>query len=187
MIQDSFRVQFCIKDIACKEDVDKWLSKLATSSNIKYNTESGGHARKGKRVLFAGQYICQCKRKKLTKRQEDAKKKAQQRKQLRRQAHPMNTTEDQFDLLSKNRDKKTDCQSKMSVKIFTKCAIKLMKCVKLNYGGTTITASTAFTYRVSALSFHQQRLPLRIILRWVCLPQRPSTTMRQSLCRILCQ
>ena len=63
MIQDSFRVQFCIKDIACKEDVDKWLSKLATSSNIKYNTQSGGHARKGKRVLFAGQYICQCKRK----------------------------------------------------------------------------------------------------------------------------
>ena len=85
MIQDSFRVQFCIKDIACKEDVDKWLSKLGTSSNIKYNTETWGHARKGKRVLFAGQYICQCKRKKLTKKQEDAKKKAQQRKQLRRQ------------------------------------------------------------------------------------------------------
>jgi len=131
MIQDSFRVQFCIKDIACKEDVDKWLSKLATSSNIKYNTESGGHARKGKRVLFAGQYICQCKRKKLTKKQEDAKKKAQQRKQLRRQAHPMNTTEDQFDLLSKNRDKKTDCQSKMSVKIFTKRAINEMCEVEL--------------------------------------------------------
>ena len=106
-------MQFCIKDIACKEDVDKWLSNLATLSNIKYNTESGGHARKGKGVLFAGQYICQCKGKKLTKKQEDAKKKAQQRKQLRRQAHPTNTTEDQLDLLSKNRDKKTDCQSKM--------------------------------------------------------------------------
>ena len=60
--------------------------------------------------------------KKLTKQQEDAKKKTLQRKQMQRQAHPMNTAADQLDLLSKTRDKKTDCQSKMCVEIFTKRA-----------------------------------------------------------------
>ena len=70
---------------------------------------------------------------KINQKKADAKKKAQQWKQLRRQAHPMNTTEDQFHLLSKNRDKKTDYQSKMSVKIFTKRAINEMCEVELNH------------------------------------------------------
>jgi len=119
-MQDSFKVKFCIKDKTCTEEVDNWLSKLAISSNIKYNTESGGRTRSGKRVSFARWYICQCKRKKLTKKQEAAKRKAQEKKQLQKQSHPMNTEPQQLDLLSKNRDKKTDCESKMSIKIFTK-------------------------------------------------------------------
>lgn len=80
--QDSFRVHFYIKEINCKEEVDNWLSKLATSSNIKYNTESGGRSRTGKRVAFARWYICQCKQKNLTKNQEAAEMRVQQKKQL---------------------------------------------------------------------------------------------------------
>ena len=120
VLEGSFRVQFCIKNVTCKDDVDIWLSKLATSSNIKYNMESGGRSRTGKRVSFARWYICQCKRKKLTKKQESAKKKVQDKKHLQRQAHPKNTVPEQLDLLSKTRDKKTDCDSKLSIKIFTK-------------------------------------------------------------------
>ena len=130
-MQDSFKVRFCIKDITCKEEVDNWLSKLAISSNIKYNTESGGRTRSGKRVSFARWYICQCKRKKLTKKQEAAKRKAQEKKQLQKQSHPMNTEPQKLDLLSKNRDKKTDCESKMSIKIFTKRTSKEMCEVEL--------------------------------------------------------
>lgn len=80
--KDSFRVHFYIKEINCKEEVDNWLSKLATSSNIKYNTESGGRSRTGKRVAFARWYICQCKQKNLTKKQEAAEMRVQQKKQL---------------------------------------------------------------------------------------------------------
>ena len=131
MMQDGFRVRFCIKDVTCKEEVDNWMTKLASSSNIKYNTESGGRTRTGKRVSFARWYICQCKRKKLTKKQDAAKRKAQLKKQLQRQSHPMNNESEQLDLLSKNRDKKTDCDSKMSVKIFTKRATDEMCEVEL--------------------------------------------------------
>ena len=35
-----------------KDDVDNWMSKLATSCNIKYNMESGGHSRTGKGLSF---------------------------------------------------------------------------------------------------------------------------------------
>lgn len=86
---------------------------------------------KGREYSLQDNIFVSANAKKLTKKQEDAKKKAQQREQLRRQAHLMNTTEDQFDLLSKNRDKKTDCQSKMIVKIFTKRAINEMCEVEL--------------------------------------------------------
>ena len=130
-MQHSFKVRFCVKDITCKEEVDNWLSKLAISSNIKYNTESGGRTRSGKRVSFARWYICQCKRKKLTKKQEAAKRKAQEKKQLQKQSHPMNTEPQKLDLLSNNRDKKTDCESKMSIKIFTKRTSKEMCEVEL--------------------------------------------------------
>ena len=66
-MQDNVKVRFCVKDVTCKEEVDNWLSKLAISSNIKYSRESGGRIRSRKGVSFARWYICQCKRKKLTK------------------------------------------------------------------------------------------------------------------------
>ena len=43
--------------MTCKDDVDNWMSKLATSSNIKYNMESGGRLRTGKWVSFTRWYI----------------------------------------------------------------------------------------------------------------------------------
>ena len=43
-------------DMTCKKNVDNWMSKLATSSNIKYNMESGGHSRTGKRVSLTRWY-----------------------------------------------------------------------------------------------------------------------------------
>ena len=70
--------------MTCKNDVDNWMSKLPTSSNIKYNMESGGPSRTGKRVPFTRWYIImpvqtkkadQKKRKKKKKKQEAAKKK----------------------------------------------------------------------------------------------------------------
>ena len=44
-------------DMTCKDNVDNWMSKLATSSNIKYNMESGDRSRTGKRVSFTRWYI----------------------------------------------------------------------------------------------------------------------------------
>ena len=121
--------------------------------------------------------------KKLTNQQEDAKKKTQQRKKMQRQAHPMNTAADQLDLLSKTRDKKTDCQSKMSVEIFTKRARDEMCEVELWWN-----------HNHSVNSFHLQsfcpilpstKLHLKTILRWACLPPKHSTTTKLNLCRIL--
>ena len=43
--------------MTCKDDVDNWMSKLATSSNIKYNMESGCRSRTGKWVSFTRWYI----------------------------------------------------------------------------------------------------------------------------------
>ena len=94
-------MQFCIKNVTHKDDVDIWLSKLTTPSNIKYNMESGGRSRTGKQVSFARWYICQCKRKKLTKKTRSGQKKVQHKKQLQRQAHPMNSVPEQLDLLSR--------------------------------------------------------------------------------------
>ncbi|KAL9977493.1 hypothetical protein ACROYT_G014901 [Oculina patagonica] len=86
--------------------------------NAGHPTESGGRAQSGKKVSFARWYICQCKRKKLTKKQEAAKAEAQKKKQFQKQPHPMNTETNQLDLLSKNRDKKTDCGSKCEVELW---------------------------------------------------------------------
>ena len=65
--------------MTCKDDVDNWMSKLATSSNLKYNMESGesgGRSRPGKQVSFARWYmhVCQCKRKKAAKKKKKKKK-----------------------------------------------------------------------------------------------------------------
>ena len=86
--------------MSCKDDVENWMSKLATSSNIKYNMESGGRSRTGKWVSFTRWCIITCmpvQTKKLTKKkQEAATKKVQDKKQLQRQAHTMNTVPEQL-------------------------------------------------------------------------------------------
>ena len=70
--------------MTCKDDVDNWMSKLATSSNIKYNMESAGRSRTGKWVSFTRWYIImpvqtkkadQKKNKRLLKKRGQDKKK----------------------------------------------------------------------------------------------------------------
>ena len=56
----------CANGCTTKEDVNQWLQQFTTSSNIKYNAQ-GGYKRKGVKVIYARWYICQCKRKKLTR------------------------------------------------------------------------------------------------------------------------
>ena len=114
-----FRVKFNIKDISSPKEIEKWVSALAVSSNIKYNTQ-GGYRRKGVKVLFAQWYICECKRKPLSRKQQQAKEEAKRRKQKRYGTHASNiVVSDKIHLLSNVRNKKTDCQSKMAIKIAT--------------------------------------------------------------------
>ena len=91
----------------------------------------------------------------------------------------MNNESQQLDLLSKNRDKKTDCESRMSVKIFTKRAHDEMCEVEL-WWNHNHSVNSFHLQSNSALFLHQQKLHLKIILREVCLLQRHSTTMKQN-------
>ena len=113
-----FRAKFYIKDLSSPKGL-RWVSDFAVSSNIKYNTQ-GGYKRKGVKVLFAQWYICECKRKPLSRKQKEAKEEAKKRKQKRYGTHVANIeVSDKIHLLSNVRDKKTDCQSKMAIKIST--------------------------------------------------------------------
>ena len=77
--KDNFYVKLSVSHITTKEDVDHWLQQFTASSNIKYNAQ-GGYKRKGVKVIYAQWYICQCKRKKLTKKQVTEKEAALKRK-----------------------------------------------------------------------------------------------------------
>ena len=116
--KDNFYVKLSVSHITTKEDVDHWLQQFTASSNIKYNAQ-GGYKRKGVKVIYAQWYICQCKRKKLTKKQVTEKEAALKRKQKRHGTHKDNSGMEGCDLhlLSKAREKKTDCNSKMSIRI----------------------------------------------------------------------
>ena len=116
--QENFYVKLSVSNITTKEDVDQWLQQFTTSSNIKYNAQ-GGYKRKGVKVIYARWYICQCKRKKLTKKQVAAKEAALKRKEKRHRTHKDNSDKEgcKLHLLSKAREKKTDCDSKMSIRI----------------------------------------------------------------------
>ena len=118
--QTSFYVKLSVGNVTSKEEVDQWLHQFAASSNIKYNAQ-GGYKRKGVKVVYARWYICQCKRKKLTKKQEAEKEAAKKRKEKRHGIHKENIANEGSDLhlLSKTRDKKTDCDSKMAIRIHT--------------------------------------------------------------------
>ena len=119
--QDSFYVKVSVGNITSKEDIEQWLHQFSVSSNIKYNAQAG-YRRKGVKVVYARWYICQCKRKKLTKKQAMEKEAARKRKEKRYGTHKENigNEENGIHLLSKTRDKKTDCDSKMAIRIYTK-------------------------------------------------------------------
>ena len=120
--QNSFYVKVSVGNITSKEDIDQWLHQFSVSSNIKYNAKAG-YKRKGVKVVYARWYICQCKRKKLTKKQAMEKEAARKRKEKRNGTHKENigrNAENGIHLLSRTRDKKTDCDSKMAIRIYTK-------------------------------------------------------------------
>ena len=116
--KDNFYVKLSVSHITTKEDVDHWLQQFTASSNIKYNAQ-GGYKRKGVKFIYAQWYICQCKCKKLTKKQVTEKEAALKRKQKRHGTHKDNSGMEGCDLhlLSKAREKKTDCNSKMAIRI----------------------------------------------------------------------
>ena len=118
--QTSFYVKLSVGNITSKEEVDQWLHQFAASSNIKYNA-NGGYKRKGVKVVYARWYICQCKRKNLTKKQAAEKEAAKKRKEKRHGTHKENSVNggSELHLLSKTRDKKTDCDSKMAIRVHT--------------------------------------------------------------------
>ena len=76
-------------NITSKEDVDQWLHQFSVSSNIKYNAQAG-YKRKGVKVVYAHWYICQCKCKKLTKKQAMEKKAARKRQEKTYGTHKEN-------------------------------------------------------------------------------------------------
>ena len=119
---NKYRVKFNIENLTTPKEIDRWVSEFAASSNIKYNSQ-GGYKRKGVRVSFAQWYICECKRKELSKNQKEAKNEAIKRRQKRHGTHAANSkVTDEIHLPSKIRDKKTDCESKIAIKVRTKAA-----------------------------------------------------------------
>ena len=118
---NKYRVKFNIKNLSTPKEIERWVSEFSASSNIKYNSQ-GGYKRKGVRVSFAQWYICECKRKELSKNLKEAKSEALKRRQKRHGTHAANSkVTDEIHLLSNIRDKKkTDCESKMAIKVRTK-------------------------------------------------------------------
>ena len=126
--KNAFIVSFTIANVTNKDEVLKWKKAFLELSNVRYNTRQGTK-RKGKTVMFAQWYICQCKRKVLTKRQEEVK--AHVHEQRSKAIGNINQDQKELHLLSNLRDKKTNCPSKMSIKLFTKRSINEMREVKL--------------------------------------------------------
>ena len=122
--KEAFKARFTISNVTSAEQVKTWVSELASTSNIKYNTR-GGYQRKGVRVLLSKWYICQCQRKKLTKKQQEAKTLVMKKRQQKLGTNPQNTlvNDAELHLLSTARDKKTDCPSKMSIKLLPKHSV----------------------------------------------------------------
>ena len=115
--QNSFYVKVSVGNITSKEDIDQWLHQFSVSSNIKYNAQAG-YKRKGLKIVYARWYICQCKCKKITKKQAMEKEAARKRKEKRYGSHKENigrNEENGIHLLSRTRDKKTDCDSKKNL------------------------------------------------------------------------
>lgn len=119
--KEAFKVKFNIGNVTTETEVKQWVSELSLSSSIKYNSQ-GGYKRKGVKVLLSRWYICQCKKKKLTKKQQDAQKIANQKRRNKLKTNPNNSSQEDAQLhpLSGVRNKKTECASKMSIKVLPK-------------------------------------------------------------------
>lgn len=113
--KEAFKAVFSICNVTSAEQVKTWVSELASTSNIKYVTQ-GGYRRKGVKVLLSKWYICQCQRKKLTKKQQEAKNRTLKKRQVKLGTNSQNV-DAELHLLSTARDKKTGCPSKMSIKL----------------------------------------------------------------------
>ena len=88
--KEAYRAVFSICNVTSAEQVKTWVSELAAASNIKYVTQ-GGYQRKGAKVLLSKWYICQCKRKKLTKKPREAKNKSLRKRQAKLGTNTQNT------------------------------------------------------------------------------------------------
>ena len=80
-----FLIKISVGNIVSKDDVDHWLQQFSVSSNMKYNAQIG-YKRKGVKVVYARWYICQCKHRKLTKKEEGEKEAAKKRRENRKEA-----------------------------------------------------------------------------------------------------
>ena len=105
-------------NVTTKEDARGWKDRLAVSSNIKYNFKSGNRS-KGKKVILSDSYICQCMQKKMTPKQLKKKEEALKRKEQKLGTHSNNSNKNNnLHLMSNARNKKTNCPSKMNIKVF---------------------------------------------------------------------
>ena len=119
---------------------------------MKYNVRQGSK-RKGKTVSFSQWYICQCERKKLTKKQEEAKSKVQERRN--KALGNQNKDQKELHLLSNLRNKKTNCPSKMSIKLFTKRSANEMCEVKLFWNHNHSTECYHLLHIKCIITFHE--------------------------------
>ena len=118
------------------------------------------------KVLLSKWYICQCQRKKLTKKQQDEKNRTLKKRQKKLGTNPQNI-DSELHLLSTARDKKTSCPSKMSIKLLpinaveNVCQVQLWwthnhstDCFHIQTFGqiSPATAETFYDYFVSGMS-----------------------------------
>ena len=75
--------------VSTPKEIETWVSEFAALSNIKYNSQ-GGYKRKGVIVSFAQWYICECKRKELSRNQKVAKAEAMKHRQEHHDTHAAN-------------------------------------------------------------------------------------------------
>ena len=121
----TFYIKLSVNNITSKDDLHTWLQWFTTSSNIKYNVQ-GGLKWKGVKVIYVQWFICQCKRKKLTKKlkltscRERGSSSKKRKETYGTQKGNSGKEQCNLHLLSKAREKKTNnSEIKVSVKIFT--------------------------------------------------------------------
>ena len=177
--QGTFYIKLSVNSITSKDDVNTWRQWFTTSSNIKYNV-LGGYKWKGVKMMYAQWFICQCKCTKLTKKQA-AEKEAAARREKRHGTHKDNSGKEQCNLhlLTKSREKKTNCESKVSVFAFLPTN-KWTIYVKVSFDGTITTECNASIQHPSARFCLQQLINFHNVLSRALLPQKHFIIMKHS-------